>query len=127
MLRHLLLLSVFCLLPVFASGHALQIQDAVLTTAVVDREPIDHVEAAPRQNGILYCYTRVLGAEDETMIYHLWYYGEELMSRVELPVKSASWRTWSAKQLLEDWSGACRVEIQDADGRLLKELSFEVR
>ena len=49
------------------------------------------------------------------------------MSRVELPVKSTNWRTWSSKKLLEDWPGAWRVEIQDAQGNLLEKLSFVLR
>lgn len=122
-----MLLSAFCLLPFFAGAQAVEIADAVLTTAVVDRELTDRVEVFPRQNGILYCYTRVVGAAGETVVYHLWYYGEELMSRVELPVKSPNWRTWSSKKLLENWPGDSRVEIQDAEGNLLKEMSFELR
>jgi hypothetical protein len=107
--------------------YAIEVDDAVVTTAVVDREPIDYVEVFPRQNGTLYCFTRVVGAEGETVVYHLWYYGEELMSRVELPVKSPSWRTWSAKDLLEESPGAWHVEILDAKGNLLEELGFELR
>jgi hypothetical protein len=126
MLRNLLQLFAFCMLLTVSNVSALEIADAVVTTAVVDREPIDQVKVFPRQNGTLYCFTRALGAEGETAIYHLWYYDEELMSRVELPVKSPSWRTWSAKQLLEDWPGVWRVEIQDAEGKLLEELSFEL-
>ena len=80
----------------------------------------------PRQNGTLYCFTRVVGAEGETVVYHLWYYGEELMSRVELPVKSPSWRTWSAKELLEDWPGTWRVEVQDAEGNQLEKINFKL-
>lgn len=127
MLRNLMLLFSVFVLPVFANAYALEVSDAVLTTAVVDRQPVDRVEVFPRQNGTLYCFTRIVGAEGETTVYHLWYYGDELMSRVELSVKSPNWRTWSSKKLLEDWPGAWRVEIQDAQGTLLGELSFELR
>ena len=126
-MRNLLLLLFVCVLPVFANAYALEVDEAVLTTVVVDREPVDRVEVFPRQNGTLYCFTRIVGAEGETAVYHLWYYGEELMSRVELTVKSPNWRTWSSKKLLEDWPGAWRVEIQDAQGNLLEKLSFEMR
>lgn len=126
MLRNLLQLFTVCMLLTVSDVYALKVDDAVVTTAVVDREPIDQVEVFPRQNGTLYCFTRVVGADGETAVYHLWYYGEELMSRVELPVKSPSWRTWSAKELLEDWPGAWRIEIQDAKGNLIEELSFEL-
>lgn len=115
--------------PVIATcpAQALEIANAVITTGVVDREPVDQVKVFPRQNGKLYCFTRVVGAEDTTVVYHLWYRDEVLMSRVELPVKSPNWRTWSAKQFLEDWPGQWRVEIQDAAGAVIKTLEFELR
>ena len=127
MLRDLLLLFSISMLLTAANAYAIEVDDAVVTTAVVDREPIDRVEVFPRQNGTLYYFNRVVGAEGETVVYHLWYYGEELMSSVELPVKSPSWRTWSAKDLLEDWPGVWRVEILDAEGKLLEKLNFELR
>jgi len=127
MLRNLSLLFAVGVSLMASHVYAVEVSDAVMTTAVVDREPIDHVDVFPRQSGTLYCFNQVVGAPGETVVYHLWYYGEELMSRVALPVKSPSWRTWSAKELLDDRPGAWRVEIQDADGNPLKELSFELR
>jgi hypothetical protein len=128
MRRYLLLAAVlFGALCSAGNVFAVEIADAVITTAVVDREPVDAVEAFPVQNGKLYCFTRVVGAEEPTFVYHLWYRENQLMSRVELPVKSSSWRTWSAKNLLEDGPGDWRVEIQDASGRLLQKLSFKLR
>lgn len=127
-MRYLVLVGV--LLGMFCGAGsvcAIEIADGVITTAVVDREPVDAVEAFPVQNGKLYCFTRVVGAEEPTVVYHLWYREDQLMSRVELPVKSSSWRTWSAKNLLEDWPGDWRVEVQDASGQLLQTLSFQLR
>ena len=106
---------------------ALEVADAVITTAIIDREPADRVDAFPRQNGKLYCFTRIMGAEDPTMIYHAWYSGKQLISRVELPINSSDWRTWSEKRFLDDWAGECRVEIQDVDGNVLEEVGFQLR
>ncbi len=117
-----LLLGVLAFVLVFpASLFAIEVGEAVITTAVIQREPVDSVEVFPRQNGKLYCFSRILGTEDETVVYHLWYREGQLMSRVELPVKSPNWRTWSAKQLLEDWPGKWWVEIRDVDDNLLSE------
>ncbi len=123
-----LLTGVLVFVLFFPAGlFAVEVRDVVITTAVVDREPVDSVEVFPRQNGKLYCYTKILGAESQTVVYHLWYREEQLMSRVELPVKSSHWRTWSAKQLREDWPGKWRVEVQDEQGRFLSEVRFELR
>jgi len=61
------------------------------------------------------------------VVYHVWYRDEQLMSRVELPVNSPDWRTWSAKRFLEEWPGQWHVEIQDADGNRLRKVDFQLR
>lgn len=106
---------------------ALDVVDAVITTAVVDREPVDAVDVFPQQSNRLYCFTRVVGAVEPTTLTHLWYRGEQLMSRVELPVESSNWRTWSTKRFLQGWSGDWRVEVRDEEGHILKQVEFQLR
>jgi len=48
------------------------------------------------------------------------------MARIELPVRSINWRTWSSKRIPADWSGSWRVEIQDQYGEVLTTLPFAV-
>ena len=45
---------------------AAEITDALLTTAVIDREPIDILEVLPRESGTISSFTRVVGAQGET-------------------------------------------------------------
>ena len=128
MLRYILVFVV--LLGSVASttpSWAIEVADAVITTAIIDREPVDRVEAFPIQNGMLYCFSRIVGAEDPTTIFHVWFRDTQLMSRVALPVNSPDWRTWSAKRFLEDWPGEWHVEIQDVDGNVLETVSFLLR
>ena len=106
---------------------AVDVADAVITTAVINREPVDEVEAFPIQNGRLYCFTRITGAEEPTFVYHLWYHEETLMSRVELPVNSPDWRTWSAKKFLEDQPGEWHVDVLDVTGKLIRSVTFQLR
>jgi len=49
MLRGLLLLFSISMLLTAANAYAIEVDDAVATTAVVDREQIDRVEVFPRQ------------------------------------------------------------------------------
>ena len=128
MLRYLFCVPVLLTVFIWAGpAMALDVADAVITTAIVDRESVDAVDVFPLQNGKLYCFTRIVGAEEDTVVYHLWYREGQLMSRVGLPVKSSSWRTWSAKNLLEDWPGEWWVEIQSASGEVLQKLEFQLR
>ncbi len=128
MLRSLMVASIIISI-LLSAGHvlALEVGEAVITTAVVDREPVDEVDVFPRQGGTLYCFTRITGADVPTTVYHLWYHGEQLMSRVELPVNSPDWRTWSAKGFLDAWQGEWRVEIQDAEDKVLRQVNFQLR
>lgn len=128
MLRSVRFMSIVLAFVLWA-GHALALEvvEAVITTAVVDREPVDEVEVFPVQCEKLYCFTRVTGAGEPTNVYHLWYYGEQLMSRVKLTVQSPDWRTWSAKGFLASWPGAWRIEIQNASGMVLMQVNFQLR
>ena len=128
MLRYLvvlggLLVMVLSTAPVLA----VEVVEAVITTAIVDREPVDSVDVFPIQNGKLFCFTRIIGAEDATVVYHVWYRDEQLMSQVELPVNSTDWRTWSEKRFFEDSPGKWHVEIQDVHGNPLRKVAFQLR
>ena len=128
MLRYLvvvggLLLLILTVCPVWA----IEAVEATMTTAIIDREPVDHVEAFPLQNGKPYCFTRIVGAEGQTVVKHLWYRGTQLMSLVELPVNSPDWRTWSAILFQEDWAGEWHVEVQDAEERIMQTVYFQLR
>lgn len=124
MKRYLVL--VVLLVAVCCPAWGIEVQEAVMTTAVENRTPVDDVEVFPSADGQLYCFTRIVGAAEPTEVAYLWYRGEQLMSRAVLQVKSSSWRTWSTKKFLPEWQGPWRVEIRDAAGTLLQTLSFEL-
>ncbi len=124
MKRYMLL--VFLMISVCSSAWGVEIRDAVMTTAVENRTPVDNVEVFPSADGQLYCFTRVVGALEPTEVIHLWYRGDELMVRTVLPVRSSSWRTWSTKKFLPEWQGQWRVEIRDAADALLQTLTFDL-
>lgn len=102
----------------------LNVQEAVITTAVVERAPVDAVQSYPVTVGKLYCFTQVTGAQEETSLTHVWFWGEKEVARTTLPVRSANWRTWSVKTILPSWTGEWRVDILDAEGNLLHSLPF---
>ncbi|MGA1876115.1 MAG: DUF2914 domain-containing protein [bacterium] len=107
-------------------GSLLTIERADVCTSIVDREPQGIDEKFPASVGKIYFFTQVLGAEEPTTIYHRWYYEGNLMAKVELPVNSINWRTYSSKQIMPDWIGNWSVEAADATGQKLKTLSFEI-
>ena len=102
----------------------LSVIEAVVTTEIRDREPVDSVQGYPAGIERLYCFTRVVGAEDDTFVTHVWYFGDEEMAQVDLPVRSSDWRTWSSKSLLPVWAGDWRVDVVDPAGNRLASVSF---
>lgn len=116
----------FVLLPALPAA-AVEVEQITITTAVVNREPVDSVVVYPLQDSTLYCFSRIIAADQPTMVSHVWYRNDQVVSRVELPVKSSAWRTWSAKRLIDGWEGAWRVDVLDADEQLLKSVEFQVR
>ena len=103
------------------------VDGAILSTGVRDHVPVDTLSAVPADVGRLFLWTRITGAEDSTSVLHVWHRGEEEVARVELPVRSPDWRTYSTKRILPSWTGPWRVEIRDAAGRVLQTVNFAVR
>ncbi len=95
----------------------------------MDRETRMPVGASDRftlDDTTLTCFTRITGAVDPTVVSHVWYHEGETRSRVELPVRSIEWRTWSSKSLLPAWTGRWTVKVLDAEGLVLASIDFTV-
>lgn len=124
-----LVLAVLSLLvfPVtVATAADLQVEEAVVCTDVVDRQPVDSAVSFPVSTGRLYCYTRIVGAQEATQVAHVWYYGDEERARVTLAVNGSNWRTYSSKLIQAHEIGTWRVEVLDADGNNLETVQFEI-
>jgi len=107
-----------------AQESGLSVEKMIFCTGIEDRLPIGEntqfFESAER----IYCYTRINGAADTLQVTHVWFYGDVEKARVDLTVKSASWRTWSSKKMLPAWSGAWRVDILGPDEKVLLSREF---
>ena len=90
------------------------------------RELVGEATSFPAGTATVYCRTRVVGATEPATITHVWYRDGKSMAHVELPVKSASWRTYSSKRLLPDWTGTWEVRVLDEAGNLLRAETFTV-
>ncbi|MEO0293832.1 MAG: DUF2914 domain-containing protein [candidate division WOR-3 bacterium] len=129
----MVLLSLFfVVLPVLAqeetqeAQEVLTIEQVVICTSIEDRNPVGAGVVFNSNLEKLYCFTKVVGAKDTTSITHVWYFGENEVARVNLAVRSSSWRTWSSKTL-GGWIGKGRVEVLSETGELLTKVEFEVQ
>jgi hypothetical protein len=124
-MNKIVLLLLFLVMSVsFANAGDLMIADGTITTAIENRMPVDRVESYPADFGKLYCFTRIVGAQGNTKITHVWYYQEEEMARVSLTIGSVDWRTYSSKRFLPQWAGQWRVVVLDSDQNVVGEIPF---
>jgi len=105
---------------------ALVLEEIHMCTAVQDRQPSGVGTVFPDDLEKLYCFTKISGAEDATYVYHVWYFGNNEIARVKLPVKAKSWRTWSSKKL-NMLLGSGHVEIVSESGDILGQAEFEIQ
>jgi len=111
------------------SPDGLSVTRAYICRGIEESEPTDAGRSfLPKEDGInrLCCFSEIAGAAEPDSIWHIWYWGDREMGRVGLAVKSARWRTWSRKQVLDEWKGEWRVDIVDNDGFLLYQLGFSI-
>ena len=107
-------------------GSNLTVGSATICRDVQEREPIDSGDSFPPGVGRLYCFTRVNGAAEPTHVTHVWFHDDKEVHRMELNVGGPSWRTWTYKTIPPEWTGAWRVDIEDADGVIIYSLPFTI-
>jgi hypothetical protein len=118
----IMFLLLLCYLPM--TVLAMEVSEAVITTQVIDRVPVDAIQTYPASVERLFCFTRVTGAAEDTSITHVWYLRGVEMSRAELPVRSGYWRTWSQITIFPGSAGDWKVDVLGPEGKLLKSLAF---
>ena len=118
--------AVLFALPALVWAAALQVEDVKIGTGVHARVATGISTNFDASVGKLYAFTRIVGADGDTRVYHKWYHGDELMADVPLTVRSNDWRTWSTKNVQPEWTGDWRLVIVGEDGTVLKTVKFEV-
>jgi hypothetical protein len=71
-------------------------------------------------------WTRLAGGAPGRWVEHVWFHGENEIARVRQKVEGPTWRTWTRKRILPEWTGDWRVEVRAEDGTLLAERFFTV-
>ncbi len=107
-------------------SKSVDVESAMISRDVIDRSAIDVSTSFPVSVGKLFCFTKIVNAQDPTEITHVWYYGSVERARVTLPVNSNSWRTYSSKIIQPHEIGDWYVDVLDAQGDLLVSVPFKV-
>ncbi len=115
--------------PQRISPAGLSVTRAYICRGIEESEPTDAGRSfLPKEDGLnrLCCFSEITGSAGPDSIWHVWYWGDREMGRGGLEVKGARWRTWSRKQVLDEWKGEWHVDIVDASDFLLYRLEFSI-
>ena len=128
-------LSMFISVTVWAffTGNAmsqesenLKVTEGALCLDVVDLECMGSDTNFPGSVGKLYCITKIEGAKGASKVTHVWYYGNTERARIELDIRSASWRTYSSKIIQTHETGVWHIDVLGPGDELLKVIQFEI-
>jgi len=107
-------------------GASLTIARLVVGTGVENGEPVDAGETFPSSTEKVYCFLEATNIAKDTEVSFVWSYGDKEMLKTTLPLKAGSkWRTYANKNL-KGLKGDWKVEVKDADGKVLKDIKFKV-
>jgi hypothetical protein len=105
---------------------ALAIARAVVGTAVENSEPAGAAQTFPASTEKVYCFIEATNIPKDMDVTFIWSLGGKEQFKIALPLKMGPrWRTYALKNL-HGMKGDWKVEIKDADGKLLKDVSFKV-
>ncbi len=105
-----------------ASWGAGSVARAMLTSGVVDREPVDTVTDVTTDHRVIYFFSELQNMSGEK-ITHRWEYSGQVMAEVPFSVGGPRWRVWSSKSLEPFWVGEWTVSVMK-DGAVLESRSF---
>lgn len=106
------------------------VESILFGTGIENRELVGTGTTFDTRPDMIYCYTRIVGAQPPAEVFHVWTYNGEEKRRVRLEVGSASWRTWSGRSteaLMAEGEGIWEVLVQTADGEVLGRSTFTIR
>ena len=112
-----------------APTSAFSVLRAYVCKGIEQSEPTEAGKSfVPAPDGVLrLCtFSEIGGPARPDTILHVWYWGEREMARVPLRVQGPRWRTWSTKQILDEWRGEWHDDITDRVDALLSRLDFSV-
>jgi len=106
----------------------LSVARAAIALNIKDLEPENAGDTFPPEVKRLYCFTHIKGSSGASEIQHRWYWNDDLMGIVNLPIKSPNYRTYSAKTIPEGMTGEWRVAVVDSKNEeILKMLKVQIK
>jgi hypothetical protein len=99
---------------------------AFMCEKIIEGTPYGRGIAFSVSTGTICCYTLFNEIKQNSEIYHHWFSRDKPTAQFKLVLKEPRWATFSNIELRDDDKGPWRVEIRNANGRLLRTLRFSV-
>lgn len=117
----LIILCIVCLpFPLNAQEESpISVIEMTFCRGIELRNPVDGANSFPNSVERVFCYNKLSGSENQTTISHVWYYNDTQMAIVDLPVNGKTWRTWSSKRIVREWTGTWRVDVISSTGNVI--------
>ena len=105
-----------------------EVKEIVCGKGINNREILNPSDNFPSSVEKVYCLSKIKTDEAPTDVYHIWYYKEKEVAKVELPIKfnSTGYRVWSYKKILPSWTGKWKLVIKDKDGNVIGKKIFNI-
>ena len=99
---------------------------AVVGTGIENKEPAGAADAFPASTEKVSCFIEATNVSKDVELATVWSLGDKEMRTINATVKAGPrWRTWVDKNV-GGMKGDWKVEIKDADGKVLKDVKFKV-
>ena len=108
------------------NSPSLTLSRAVICEGIKDYAPENKTVVFSVTVGRIFCFTHFDPVPKESVIYHSWYYRDELITTKKLSLRPPRWSTYSSIQLREYDKGPWRVTIKDQVDVTLGVLRFSI-
>ena len=109
-----------------ATGGTLTLVQAVMCEDILDQLPQNSTTVFSIERRKAICFTEFDPVPQKTVIYHHWFHRDRSSAKIKLSLKPPRWSTYSTIQFREEDIGPWKVEITDAEGRILQVLRFSI-
>lgn len=102
---------------------------AVLCESLSDDKnplPVNQAVVFSSNLGRLICFTDFDPVYEQTFVFHKYYFKDEFSSKKKLKLYPPRWAVRSSIQLRDTDKGPWRVDITDADGKVLESIRFSI-
>ena len=99
---------------------------AVMCESIQEYAPVNPAVVFSIDRGRISCFTEFDPVPAKTVIHHKWYRRDSLVTSKKLTINPPRWSSFTSVHLRDTDKGPWRVEVTDADDKLMRTLRFSI-